>query len=81
MTDFDSLIPELRDWNNGGGIDAQTWVGCAGNFRLAIGYSTVFWPGFIEFEGYVLREGFSVESLRSFAARPGTVFISTASSI
>jgi hypothetical protein len=65
-TDFDSLIPELKDWNNGAGIDIGSWIGCAGNFELAIGYSTIFWPQFVEFEGYVLREGFSIESLRSF---------------
>ena len=71
MTDFDALIPEMRDWNNSAGIDVESWIGCSGNFCLAIGYSTVFWPGFVEFEDYVLRQGFSVESLRSFAARPG----------
>jgi hypothetical protein len=66
MTDFNELIPEMRDWNNGKGVDVQTWVECEGNFRLAVGYSTLFWPRFTEFEGYVLREGFSVESLRGF---------------
>jgi hypothetical protein len=25
-----------------------------------------FWPSFVRFEGYVLRDGFSVESLRGF---------------
>jgi hypothetical protein len=70
MSHFDDLIPEMRDWNNGAGIGVESWVGCTGNFRLAVGYSTIFWPGFVEFEDYVLRAGFSVESLRSFAARP-----------
>ena len=66
MTDFNELIPEMRQWNNGKGIDVESWVGCEGNFRLAIGYSTIFWPQFVEFEGYVFREGFSVEGLRGF---------------
>jgi hypothetical protein len=66
VIDFNALIPELRDWNNGQGIDVESWIGCVGNFELAIGYSTVFWPRFIEFEGYVLREGFSEEALRGF---------------
>ena len=64
--DFNELIPEMREWNNGKGIDIRTWVECEGNFKLAIGYSTLFWPRFIEFEGFVLREGFCVESLRGF---------------
>jgi hypothetical protein len=66
MTDFNELIPEMRDWNNGRGIDIRSWIGCSGSFQLAIGYSTVFWPRFVEFEEYVLREGFSVQSLRQF---------------
>ena len=66
MTNFDQLIPEMRDWNNGSGIDVRAWVGCEGSFRLAVGYSAIFWPEFVEFEGYVLRAGFSLESLRGF---------------
>ena len=66
MTDFDDLIPEMREWNNGTGIDIRSWIGCMGNFRLAIGYSTVFWPQFVEFEHFVLWEGFSLKSLRGF---------------
>jgi len=66
MTDYTKLIPELPDWNNGKGIDVESWIGCSGNFQLSVGYSTLFWPRFVEFEGYVLREGFSIESLRGF---------------
>lgn len=66
MTDYIKLIPELPKWNNGEGIDVETWTGCLGNFQLAVGYSTLFWPQFVEFEGYVFREGFSTESLRGY---------------
>jgi len=69
--DFNELIPELKEWNNGQGIDVRTWVECEGNFRMAIGYSTLFWPRFTEFEDYVLREGFSVECLRDFQQQCG----------
>jgi len=65
MTDYTVLIPELKDWNNGDGIDVGSWVGCSGGFQLAIGYSTLFWPSFVAFEGYVLREGFTIEGLRA----------------
>ena len=64
MPDYAKLILELPDWNNGKGIDVESWIGCSGNFQLAVGYSTLFWPRFVEFEGYVLREGFSIDSLR-----------------
>ncbi len=69
--DYEALIPEMRDWNNGAGIDINSWIGCAGNFSLAIGYSTIFWPRFVEFEGYILNEGFDLPSLRTFEGRSG----------
>lgn len=62
----DSMKAELAAWNDGQGIDLESWVGCEGNFRLAVGYAAIFWPEFIEFDGYVLRADFSIESLRSF---------------
>jgi hypothetical protein len=60
------MLPELAEWNNGKGIDLRSWVGCSGNFRLAIGYSTVFWPRFELFEDYILLEGSSAESVRAW---------------
>jgi hypothetical protein len=71
-TDFAKLIPEMARWNNGAGIDAESWVGCAGNYELAVGYSLVFWPRFVRFEDYVLRERFSIETLRGFERQPGS---------
>lgn len=41
MTDFAKLIPELPDWNNGKGIDVESWIDCIGTFQLAVGYSTL----------------------------------------
>ncbi|ESW88995.1 hypothetical protein NKI48_09455 [Mesorhizobium sp. M0644] len=65
-----SMKAELAAWNNGSGIDLQSWVGCEGRFALAVGYSTIFWPKFVTFERYVLMEGFSEEGLRSFERDP-----------
>jgi hypothetical protein len=62
---------ELGRWNNGAGIDLESWASCTGNFALAVGYLTVFWPEFIEHEGYILRNGFSEQSLRGFETQPG----------
>lgn len=37
-----------------------------GRYELAVGYSLIFWPQFVAFEGYVLRSNFSIDSLRGF---------------
>lgn len=57
---------ELAAWNNGRGIDLDSWVGCEGRFALAVGYSAIFWPEFVAFERYVLRKGVGEAGLRSF---------------
>jgi hypothetical protein len=68
----ESMKAELGLWNNGAGIDLDGWTSCSGNFALAVGYLTVFWPKFTRFEGYILHEGFSVDSLRDFERQPGS---------
>ncbi|WP_167468383.1 hypothetical protein [Cupriavidus plantarum] len=60
------MTAELQAWNNGKGTDLESWVSCVGNFSLAVGYATIFWPKFVEFDGYILRDGFSEEILRSW---------------
>ncbi len=67
-----SMKTELAAWNNGAGIDLQSWTGCEGRFALAVGYGSIFWPEFVEFEGYILPKGFSDTSLRGFEGREGT---------
>ncbi len=64
-----SMQEELATWNGGHGIDLESWVGCEGRFALAVGYASVFWPGFVEFEGYILRSNFSEAALRGFEAQ------------
>lgn len=70
LPDFSELIPELQAWNGGAGIDAQSWIECVGNYEWATGYSLIFWPSFVRFGDYVLRRGFSEESLRGFERQP-----------
>ena len=67
-----SMKGELAAWNNGAGIGLESWVGCEGRFALAVGYAAVFWPEFVEFEGYILRKGFSEKALRAFEGQPGS---------
>ena len=49
----ESMSEELQAWNNGKGIDLESWVGCSGSFSLAVDYTTIFCPNFIEFEDYI----------------------------
>lgn len=67
----ESMKTELGAWNNGAGIDLESWVSCDGRFALAVGYASIFWPEFVEFEGYLLRKGFSEKSLRGFESQQG----------
>ena len=62
----ESMKKELGAWNNGNGIDLEGWISCEGNFRLAVGYMEILWPHLVEFDGYILRDGFQETSLRGF---------------
>lgn len=59
----------LGAWNNGKGIDLESWVGCEGSFSMAVGYAAIFWPGFVRYNDYILREGFSKDALKGFEAQ------------
>ena len=37
-----SMKEELGAWNNGKGIDLDSWISCSGNFSLAVGYASIF---------------------------------------
>src|ERR1700730_3870165 len=71
MNPPDSMKAKLLAWNNGAGIDLKSWVGCEGNFSLAIGYATIFWPELVEFDGYILLKGSSESALRGLEQREG----------
>jgi hypothetical protein len=66
-----SMVTELQKWNNGKGIDLGSWINCSGSFSLAVGYTTIFWPEFVAFDGYILRGGFCENTLRSFESADG----------
>ena len=51
----ESMKAELAAWNNGDGIDLETWISSEGNFSLAVGYASIFWPAFTLFEGILCR--------------------------
>ena len=45
-----ALIPGLPAWNNGAGIDPESWIGCYARYDLAIGYALLFWPDFVIYD-------------------------------
>jgi hypothetical protein len=51
--DYAELIPELKAWNNGAGIDIHSWIGCEGDYEPLIGYGCLLWPKFIEYDDCV----------------------------
>jgi hypothetical protein len=63
------MAGELAAWNNREGISLEGWIGCEGNFRLAVGYISIFWPQFVAFEDYILVEGFTEEQIRGFESQ------------
>lgn len=57
-----SLIPELKHWNNGKGIEPDDWIGCIGEIEHAIGFSTIFWPKFVLFNDCIFIEDMNEET-------------------
>jgi hypothetical protein len=72
----ESMRSDLGAWNNGAGIDLDSWINCEGRFALAVGYTTVFWPPFELREGYILRAGVPDAVLRGFEDQEGSTRLS-----
>ncbi len=69
MIDELKLIPELKDWRkeNGQDFDIQDWVTSEGDIQMAIGYSTIFWPEFVEFNDYIfIKSHFSEDNFKEW---------------
>ncbi|MBI3545884.1 MAG: hypothetical protein HY081_04730 [Gammaproteobacteria bacterium] len=66
--DWERLIPQLKAWreHNKDNTDPDGWVSCMGDWELAIAYSTIFWPRFVEIEGMVFSEGTSQDAVREW---------------
>ena len=71
--DFADLIPELKAWNNGEGIDIDQWIACEGDHKHLIGSARILWPDFVEHDGCILRESGTVdnENYRAFLTQTG----------
>ena len=59
---FDELIPELKDWNNGQGASIDVYLSGCGNFELAIAFRRLYWPDFVEHDNCVLLPNFSLKT-------------------
>lgn len=65
MNDDEKLIPELIEWrqHNSSDFNIDTWTSIEGNIKLAIGYSFLFWPDFIEHDNCIfIKSHFSVDN-------------------
>jgi|SRR5579864_54526 len=68
--DFTELIPELKDWNGGKGIDIESWIGCEGDHKHLIGYAQLLWPNFVEYDGCIfMGDEVDEENYRAFLKR------------
>ena len=69
MLDDEKLIPELRVWRdlNSESFSINAWTMASGNIKLAIGYSFLYSPDFIEYEGCVfLKDHFNVPNFEDW---------------
>jgi hypothetical protein len=67
IVDFARLIPELKDWNGGAGIDIDQWISCEGDHKHLIGYARILWPDFVEHDGCIfLGNEIDQDNYRSF---------------
>ncbi|TAJ65837.1 hypothetical protein [Brevundimonas sp.] len=60
------LIPDAKLWNEGRGVDPESWIKMSGSYDLAVGYTFIFWPEFVVIDGYVLRQGTTASNLREW---------------
>ena len=75
--DFSKLLPELQAWNDGKGIDVESWIRCVGSFHHAVGYAQLFWPEFTIHDDCIMFSDFTVESydtwMKQTSGRRGSV--------
>ena len=57
---------ELANWSFPAGTELESWVECMGNFSLAVGYATLFWPKFSAIGEYIFRGEPPAENIAGF---------------
>ena len=69
MNEDEKLIPDLIEWRqlNGEDFSIDDWTSNEGNIKLAIGYSFIFWPDFIEHDDCVfIKDNFSLNNFNNW---------------
>lgn len=61
---------DLHAWNDGDGISLDMWIENEGNFKLSVGYCTMFWPQFELVGKYVLVAGIAAEVIADWETHP-----------
>jgi len=61
-----TLIPELKEWNNGKGIDHECWIGIEGKIEYALAYTSIFWPKFVLFKDCIFIEDINNDEFESW---------------
>jgi hypothetical protein len=69
--DFSALIPELSTWNEGKGLNVDSWLTRIGSYEHAVAYARLFWPAFTIHEDCVLFAGFSEKIFGGFMEQTG----------
>ena len=64
--DLALLMPESLTWDQGRPIDPVLWIGLVGRYDHLIAYAELLWPDFVEYDGCILRAGFSEEAYGGF---------------
>jgi hypothetical protein len=67
---LDELLPELQAWNEGKAVGPLDYVYGVTTPEMLLACCALFWPEFVEFGGYILRRGFSIENLRAWERSP-----------
>lgn len=68
-TDWYELIPGLKEFdvhNKKSNPEPEVWVCLEGNLSLALSYSTIFWPEFVEIGGMVFQKGTTKEHVENW---------------
>lgn len=74
MKEDETLIPDLKKYRslNGSDFSIDAWTEIEGNIKLAIGYTSLFWPAFVEHEhGVFLKSHFSVSTFEQLKIQVG----------
>ena len=66
-----SMRGELAKVKGIGDVDLEIWVGCAGNFSLAVGYAALLWPEFELVNNHLVRAGTTEDAVQEFGRSAG----------